>query len=170
MSSEFEVLATGQGLEGRETELERYRDATDLASDQDQIVYLLHNGERVAAIVPRDVAEEHERQIAEVLSTPVVPFKCPVDFPHEGHHLGPGRDCAGAEGWMDVPACQYTGHAQHELAEIIYRPTPDVHAHWVGDRMKGHQMFMAAMKGQSARRQEELEAAARLGLSSRSGR
>lgn len=46
-------------------------DALVDASDQDQITYIMRSGRRVAAVVPVDVAEEHDRKIAEVLRTPV---------------------------------------------------------------------------------------------------
>ena len=46
-------------------------DAIDLASDQDQMTWLVSDGKRIAAIVPVDVAEAHERDIADVLATPV---------------------------------------------------------------------------------------------------
>lgn len=47
-------------------------DAIDLAADQGQKTWLLSaEGERIAAIVPVDVAEEDDRRTAGVLQTPV---------------------------------------------------------------------------------------------------
>ena len=44
--------------------------AIDLASDQDRLTWLTSQGKRVAAIVPVEVAEAHERMINDVLSAP----------------------------------------------------------------------------------------------------
>jgi hypothetical protein len=56
-------------LEGKVPEdgWDELQDAIDLASDQDTVTWLTRDGRRVAAIVPADVAGDHERRIAEVL-------------------------------------------------------------------------------------------------------
>lgn len=52
---------------------EDLRDAAESASSQDRITWLTDKGQRIAAIVPVDVAEAHEAMIERVLSTPVTP-------------------------------------------------------------------------------------------------
>jgi hypothetical protein len=46
----------------------RVADAIDLASDQDKITWLTVGGKHIAAIVPVEVAEAHERMMAKVLA------------------------------------------------------------------------------------------------------
>jgi hypothetical protein len=63
-------------LDGGDRELaSALLDAIDNASDQNEIIWLVESrlpgAKRIAAIVPVDVAEEHERQIAAVLATPM---------------------------------------------------------------------------------------------------
>lgn len=139
-------------------------DAIEAASDQGKITWLVdRNGKRIAAVVPVDVAEEHERQIEAVLATAAGPSRvilaaqC-LEVPHERHTLATGEECAGwppdhrpVNQWVEAPNCRLLGHAQHELKGIIYSPsyagdlnapgTPP-HAHWVGDRAQGHEEFM----------------------------
>lgn len=43
------------------------QDAADLASDQDQLTWIVRGGRRIAAIVPVDVAEYHEQLVASAL-------------------------------------------------------------------------------------------------------
>lgn len=42
-------------------------DAIDAASDRDQSTWLVSDGRRVGAVVPPDVLEEHDRQLALVM-------------------------------------------------------------------------------------------------------
>jgi hypothetical protein len=57
---------------------EDLRDAVEAASSQDRISWLTEHGQRIAAIVPVDVAEYYEEMIRKVLSTKVGPR---VQFP-----------------------------------------------------------------------------------------
>jgi hypothetical protein len=71
---------------------DKMAEAIEAASSQDKTVWLTENGNRIAAIVPVDVAEYHEKMIADVLSTKVGPK---VQFPQvtvqlTGHDGGTG--------------------------------------------------------------------------------
>lgn len=174
----------GEGRFGKEMARRELVDAVDAASDQDKITWLVdQDGRKIAAVVPVDVAEAHERQIAGVLQTGLsTASRCP-EVPHERHTLIGGGECLGwpedyrpVNRWVEAPRCTLFGHAQHELNGIIYRPGSDglttgpdahpVHAHWVGDREAGHEEFMKLM----APLTEKFEAAARAGLPSRKRR
>jgi hypothetical protein len=122
----------------------RVLDAIDSASDQGKTTYLRGaNGKRIAAIVPVDVAEEHDQQIAEILATPLAKSR--------------------SEGlWVPALTCQLEGPAQHEANGIILRPTPETHAHWRGKADAGHEAYMNLIIEQ--RREADLEVAARTGL------
>ena len=106
----------------------KVQDAFDLASDHDRITYFLRQ-KRIAAIVPVDVAEEHERQIEAAIAVLTGKAGQCLDLPHEAHTLPTGEECGGVpEGhrpvnrWVEAPGCKLLGHAQHELAGFIYRP------------------------------------------------
>jgi hypothetical protein len=75
MSEEIEITA-GDGDELAE----EVCNAVEAASSQDKITWVTDHGQRVAAIVPVDVAEAHEQMIEKVLSTPV--GKPKVRFPN----------------------------------------------------------------------------------------
>lgn len=67
-------------------------DAVEGASSQDRITWLTERGQRIAALVPVDVAEYHEEMINKVLSTKIGPR---VQFPQvivtlTGHDGGTG--------------------------------------------------------------------------------
>lgn len=72
-SSQPKDIAVDMAAGGRfdDGETEAILDAIDLASDQDGTTYLTLKGQRVAAIVPVEVADSEHRRIEEVLHTPI---------------------------------------------------------------------------------------------------
>jgi len=76
---------------------EQVKNAFDLASDQGQCTLIKPAGKRIAAIVPVDMLEEHDRQLDRVLSTPlpVLPYRG-EDFEHD---KVPGEDIPGHAMW-----------------------------------------------------------------------
>lgn len=89
MSEELHIGKYGQV---GEDDIEALGAALDNASSQDKITWVMSDGQRIAAIVPVDVAEYHEEMIRKVLATPVGPR---VQFPQvtvqlSGHEGGTG--------------------------------------------------------------------------------
>lgn len=66
MTEELEI-----GLQQAENGWDEMLDAVEAASSQDRVTWLTDRGRRIAAVVPVDVAEQHESTIAAVLATPV---------------------------------------------------------------------------------------------------
>jgi hypothetical protein len=74
----IETLAGGSDAEGRA--LNDLMDAIDLASDQDQMTWLVrHDGKRIAAIVPADVAQAAEEAVEDILEHQFGP--APLEHP-----------------------------------------------------------------------------------------
>jgi hypothetical protein len=94
---ELDITALLAVSDDESPDLAKLMEAIEAASSQDRTVWLTERGQRIAALVPVDVAEYHEEMIRKVLSTPVKPtfFKPAVQFPQvtvqlSGHDGGVG--------------------------------------------------------------------------------
>jgi hypothetical protein len=67
-------------------------DAIGAASSQDQVTWLTDQGKRVAAIVPPDVAEAHEKLVERAMSAPA--GKLQVRYPQVTAFLSVGHDAS----------------------------------------------------------------------------
>jgi hypothetical protein len=89
--------------------------AAEDASSRDRTIWLTDHGQRIAAIVPVDVAEAHEAMIAKVLATKVGPR---VQFPDVTVQLSGQDGSTGAIMGSVTEAMAKAGYEERDLRNV----------------------------------------------------